>query len=477
MIDHAAMTSLDPTGGNWSWEPQPAAQAFVDELLGLFLDRCPDADELAGRMHDETGTRFKDWVGVILTPDTPEARERLEETGFTPITTEFADADIQFAFEHRLGLFPNILLTESDRMSVGVRVERIDDFFAAQRIAGIEHVQGEPLSRARWCKAFDGDRAALWVMQRTGYNGFGLTVESAEERIASSHHLERLRCRPRDFGTTAEAETQAFDHLNGMLDAAIDELGRDWACDLFFQAERDYWMRYNTAARVQHARQQRLGLGWANHDHHTYRCSRENYPRVIAVFEKLGFYCRERFYAGEQAGWGAQVLEHPVTGVVIFADVDMSADEIEGDFSHEGFEARAADHPAGTVGLWVALHGESLLRAGMHHLECQFDHHALAEQLESRAGIRTMEPFTAFPFLRQAFTEGERWPVDESRLSACVKLGWITQAEAESFREHGALGSHLENLERNNGYKGFNQTGVSDIISRTDARKHAAARV
>ena len=35
----------------------------------------------------------------------------------------------------------------------------------------------------------------------------------------------------------------------------------------------------------------------------------------------------------------------------------------------------------------------------------------------------------------------------------------------------GAIGSHLENLERNDGYKGFNQHGVSDIISRTDPRK------
>ena len=38
-------------------------------------------------------------------------------------------------------------------------------------------------------------------------------------------------------------------------------------------------------------------------------------------------------------------------------------------------------------------------------------------------------------------------------------------------REQGAIGSHLENLERNEGFKGFNQTGVSEIISATDPRK------
>jgi len=38
-------------------------------------------------------------------------------------------------------------------------------------------------------------------------------------------------------------------------------------------------------------------------------------------------------------------------------------------------------------------------------------------------------------------------------------------------RREGALGSYLEILERNDGYKGFNQTGVSDIIGCTDPRK------
>ncbi len=40
-----------------------------------------------------------------------------------------------------------------------------------------------------------------------------------------------------------------------------------------------------------------------------------------------------------------------------------------------------------------------------------------------------------------------------------------------NFRMDGAIGSHLENLERNDGFKGFNQQAVSDIIARTDPRK------
>ena len=46
----------------------------------------------------------------------------------------------------------------------------------------------------------------------------------------------------------------------------------------------------------------------------------------------MGFNLRERFYAGADAGWGAQILEHPVSRVVIFADVDITADELNTDF-------------------------------------------------------------------------------------------------------------------------------------------------
>src|SRR5271170_2985644 len=86
-----------------------------------------------------------------------------------------------------------------------------------------------------------------------------------------------------------------------------------------------------------------------------------------------------------------------------------------------------------------------------------------------------MKPFTDYPYLRQAFTEGERWPVAEERMGRLLAAGQIMPDQVEQFRRHGAIGSHLENLERNEGYKGFNQKGVSEIISATDPRKQVAA--
>jgi len=161
------------------------------------------------------------------------------------------------------------------------------------------------------------------------------------------------------------------------------------------------------------------------------------------------------------------VIEQPNARVVIFADVDLSPEEVAGDFAHEPLRER---DQLGTVGLWCELHGEAFLEAGMHHLECQFDFDAAREQL-AKHGIETMAPFTDFPHLRQAFTKGETWQIEPTRIERLLSAGRITTEQADRFRREGALGSHMEILERNDGYKGFNQTGISEIITRTDPRR------
>jgi hypothetical protein len=218
---------------------------------------------------------------------------------------------------------------------------------------------------------------------------------------------------------------------------------------------------------VQKRRQDLLGLGWANHDHHTFRCSRRYFPDLVKFMENLGLAKRERFYAGAEAGWGAQVMETPAVGIVVFADVDLLADEVNEDYAAKRLPEVGK---VGTVGLWCGLHGDSFLQAGMHHLEARFNHPLLKEQLAAE-GINTMKPFSDFPFLKQAFTEGERWTVSPGRVEELRKKGLITNAQAQGFLKDGAIGSHLENLERKGGFKGFNQKAVSAIISAVDPRK------
>ena len=109
----------------------------------------------------------------------------------------------------------------------------------------------------------------------------------------------------------------------------------------------------------------------------------------------------------------------------------------------------------------------------MHHLEARFDFARLRDQLGAE-GVATMKPFSDFAFLKQAFTEGERWPVHPERVARLRQGGLVTPEQAEGFLTHGAIGSHLENLQRKGGFKGFNQKAVSAIIAATDPRKMQA---
>jgi hypothetical protein len=309
------------------------------------------------------------------------------------------------------------------------------------------------------------NNVGFWIVERHGFAGFMLPLETPERIAAAAKHFQHFLSRRREFDDSADG----FMHARHFIQEAQNEIGVEWATDLFFAAERVYWQSRNRAAQVQFARQQRLGLGWANHDHHTYRSSRRSFQDLIAALELMGFECRERFYAGREAGWGAQVLEQHTCGLCVFADVDLSPDEVADDFAHQPLPERDT---LGTVGLWCALHGEAFLEAGMHHLEAQFEFDAARDQLK-QAEVNSMAPFTNFPYLRQAFTAGEKWQVRPERIDKLLAAGKITADQAEKFRREGAIGSHLEVLQRDDGYKGFNQTGISDIISRTDPRRGA----
>ncbi|HWB20879.1 MAG TPA: hypothetical protein VG711_11305, partial [Phycisphaerales bacterium] len=445
------------------WQPQPKAQAFINELVADFLARCPAAADLARRMTHDTATRFNDWIDYIQVPKSDKIRARLTSVGFT--RNPFPGAPD--CYIHEGALFPSIMLDRSPVTRLAIKVDSVVDFLTAHHITDDLAIDGEPLGRLRRAPAFFGEKAELWAVERHGYRGFSAPDVDPDIAMKTLQHSEAFRRRTRDW----DEDEIGLDHTDQLIDAAVADLGPDLACDLFFYAERAYWQSRNHAGRIQKARQDKLGLGWANHDHHTYRSSRHCFTRLVRMFEKLGFNLRERFYAGQEAGWGAQVFEHPVTGIVIFADVDLSPEEIQGDFSHDPLPQRES---LGTVGLWCGLHGEAILQAGMHHLECQFDHASLRAQLEV-ASIKTMDPFTNFAYLRQAFTEGERWTVNPARIQKLVEKNLITPAQSHWFRmQGGAIGSHLENLERNDGYKGFNQQGVSHIIAKTDPRKQPA---
>ena len=434
------------------------AENFILGRIEALLERNNFARQLAKRMRDETGTLILDWTDHLLLPAADEAT--LRESGYTddPLGE---NSGKHKALWHPDAMLPRVLIAASNAkfpLALAIRPEFIAEFMAAHQITALP--EGEPYSRFRRVLVSKENGTRLETIERRAYRGYVPKTPDLKSFLAA-RKLWQTRRRVWDD------DAAGFKHAHDRLQQMIDLVGRDLACHLVFERERAYWQKRNRAGQEQKRRQDSLGLGWANHDHHTFRSSRQHFLELIKAFEMLGFHRREIYYAGSEAGWGAQILEQPIESIVVFADVDLTPDETEIDFSRIKL---APSECLGTVGLWCGLHGESFLDAGMHHLECRFDHALLREQF-ARIDINTMEPFSDFPFLKQAFTEGEHWPVRRERLEKLRTSGSITDQQFQKFATEGAIGSHLENLQRKGGFKGFNQHAVSLIIDETDPRK------
>lgn len=442
----------------FQWERQPKAE----ELIQKELDKCKQQNKAIDRLEKEllevTSTRLFDWIDHVVIPSSEAKEKELENCGFV----QFAATPFYRVFHHPGAQLPRVVLKDDaeEEYGIGVVVESIADYLMVRGLC--LWIEGSPLSGYRKCLIANENNSSLWVVERRGVTSMEPTYyeENYPEKYIEA--TEKWMARPR----TIENEEECIEQAILLAQELIDIVGQHAAPWIVLECERRYWQSKNTAGQIQKNRQDRLGMGWANHDHHTFRSSRKNFKSLVRLFETLGFHCRERFYAGYEAGWGAQVMENSECHLVLFLDVDLSEEEIQIDFSHHSLPDLGK---LGTIGLWCALHGDSIAKAGMHHLEAQFMFDELTNDLKQQ-GVGMMEAFSNFPYLKQAFTVGERWKVDPSRLKKLVSEGLISKEQAEKFEKEGAIGSHLENLQRREGYKGFNQKNVSFIIKKTDPR-------
>jgi hypothetical protein len=454
------------------WLRYPEAEAYVGRLLDKVTADMPAANELAVELLDKTGSRLLDWLDHLIVVDGDRPRGELADLGFEIEDVPAPEGDT--VYYHPGAIFPRIVLGRGEHIATqsldpgtiiaaAVQVEDAGDFLMMHGLTS--HVEGSPLSPFRRATAWKQNGSKLLVVERRGHAGYLPTEMAPDYAARYLEAYEQWATRTRVYPDPQAGMEETLELARSM----VSDLGTDTAAWIAFAAERAYWQRRNQAGQVQRARQDSLGMGWANHDHHTFRSSRGVFPLLIEILETFGFLPRERFYAGAEAGWGAQVMEQPVCRFAVFADVDLSPDEVDGDFAHSTLPPR---DELGTVGLWCALHGEAMLEAGLHHLASRFDFEVVEEELAGW-GIEMMRPFSDFPYLRQAFTRGERWPVKADRLDRLVDRGQLTNAQRTQFAEQGALGSHLENIQRAEGFKGFNQQKISNIIKRTDPRAGA----
>jgi hypothetical protein len=439
------------------WKCEPESEALIELAIQETKERNGFLKGLEKEIREGCSSELISFLDHAKCPYTSEWESKLIQAGFVPLE-KYGET---IHFYQPAATLPHLVLDKKSRdFELFISVESIAQFLMVRGLDRL--IDGTPFGSYRRALVSEEKGSKVWVVERRGEVACEPVQESSGKLETYLKCKERWMSRPRSL----KGEEQEIETSLELAQEFASKLGKARAACLVLECERAYWQAKNRAGQLQKNRQDAIGMGWANHDHHTFRSSRKHFMKLVTLFETLGFACRERFYAGEEAGWGAQVMENPEARSVLFLDVDLSPEEIAIDFAHHPFPER---HQLGTIGLWCSLHGDSIGKGGMHHLEAQFDFGHLTEALK-KLGIDMMDPFSNFSYLKQAFTKGEVWPVDPERVQHLLTEKKITKEQAERFLSYGAIGSHMENLQRKEGYKGFNQKNVSLIIKKTDPR-------
>eukprot|EP01105_Mastigella_eilhardi_P000919 TRINITY_DN1112_c0_g1_i2.p1 TRINITY_DN1112_c0_g1~~TRINITY_DN1112_c0_g1_i2.p1 ORF type:complete len:389 (-),score=101.85 TRINITY_DN1112_c0_g1_i2:330-1496(-) len=381
----SATSEMIPEG---EFRLHPQAEALVKALVDECSGRVPALAEMAAELRAKTHASVVDFTDHLLV--TLEAAKDFESVGFVEEHVE-VEAGRRVLY-HPSAIFPRVVVVdapEAPTLCVGVALAAEDalSFAMARHIVPLR-VEGSvfsPYRRVLLVK--EGNGIELWAVERRGWSGF------VPKELPESHALKYLACR--DLWLNRQ---RVFADCHAGMAATVELAKRlvalmgsvDQAAWVAFTVEREHWQQRNWAAVVQKGKQDSFGLGWSNHDHHTFRSSREVFPQLIELLSTFGFHKREKFYAGAQAGWGAQVMEQPVCRFAVFADVDLAPEESQGDFS--AIPLPELRH-LGTVGLWCALHGESALSAGLHHLACRLSEFGVASAQKPLPQVPHHHPF------------------------------------------------------------------------------------
>lgn len=406
------------------------AWALVVGELNRFVERCAPAARVAAALRERAGLRLVDVVDFVQLPRAEGLEAELRLAGYAKRALAGLPAGAE-GFAHAGAGLPAVALAPGGVTRVGIGVERVEGFLGAWRVADAR-VEGETWATVRRARAFASRENELWAIERHGDRALSAPAPDAAKGALAAGHLEALRGRERRW----EDPFRGFEHTARLVDAAIADVGRDFACDLFFRAERAWWESRCAAGRARRARQDSIGIGWGNHERHVYRTSRRCCADLVALLERLGCRCaaREHMNGGGGADRGVVTLEQAAAGVRVEVEVEVSEEEARGDFAHEPLASR---REAGPVELWCALHGESALGAGLY---------ALGVRGVVSAG---MDVFTEMPGLKRAYEgEEEMWEVEEGRIGALVERGRLTREMAEEARGGGASGGRVEVVER-----------------------------
>jgi len=375
------------------WGRHPEGEILVTELLDLCRRAIPPFKTLAEEIASRTGTRILDWIDHFVLADGAALRQRLAKLGFEPD----AAADAGGSWIHPGAIFPRLLLTGPADMGAG-RFARSRWASSAWRFpGGVAHQRpdrghgaltvapGPDLERRRPGDVRGG--AARVLRDRAGGADRRSDGRPAARLRALESPAARIgRCAPRKRGVPA-----AMERTHALARSLAEELGADEAAWIAFSASATSGSRATAPA----ARSGPARMLWASAGPITTTtpsAARASLPDSPANAADLRVPHARALPCGAEAGWGAQVLEQPACRLRS-SPMWISRGRGAGRFPPGRVGGR---DELGTVGLWCALHGESLLEAGLHHLAVRSDFPALTRGWPA-SGWRCCRPSASSP--------------------------------------------------------------------------------
>lgn len=332
---------------------------------------------------------------------------------------------------------PNALLPDiidSQHTRIGLRVEAVEEFLAA--IGSNARIEGPTYGPYRTATFIAGNEISFSAVERHGWAGNQLSPPGARIIRKARIHQQIFRTRRRQFQNVE----RALSYTLRLAQAAAADLGPEWAGALFARAEREYWQARSALASGQQQRQREAGVGWCTIANLTYASSREHLPTLVQILETLGYRQQpDLAWVGDAMDWAVLPMNPPPGAPSILVSFDLAPHENVKQVLN-GTASPLTWH--GRPGIWCALHGESILDAGLQGLSAYYEpalaQSLMANDIDHADHLLVMK----HPHFDQP-VHFEHRAVSPGRTDALEREGYLSSLQTENYRLLGAGASYF----------------------------------
>ena len=395
------------------------AQAFIRTTVNRAIQMAPEADALMQSLLGSCAVSVLNMIDHLALP------------------TNAAVARLGWKYMDGVWRAPNALLPDiidSPSTRIGLRVEAIEEFLAAVRSNA--RIEGSTYGPYRMATFIVRDEVSFSAVERHGCLDHEPPPLGARTIRKARIHQQIFRTRRRQFQNVE----RGLSYTLRLAQAAAADLGPEWAGALFARAEREYWQTRSALAASQQQRQREAGVGWCTTANLTYASSREHLPMLVQILEALGYHRRpDLVWVDDAVDWAVLPLDPPPGAPPILVNFDLAPHETVKDILR-GPVSPLTWH--GRPGIWCALHGESILDAGLHGLSAYYDA-ARARTLMANDIDHADQLLVMKHPQHDQLVHCEHRAVSPGRTDALEREGYLSPLQTENYRLLGAGASYF----------------------------------